>query len=35
MIQWNEADVPKVVTEQGKWFDGEAIFFQRTPETQH
>jgi hypothetical protein len=33
MIQRNEADVPKMVTEQGKWLDGEAIFFEETCET--
>ena len=27
MIKRNEAGVPKMVTEQGKWLDGEAICF--------
>ncbi len=35
MIQRNEADVPKMLTEQGKWPDGETIFLEQTSETQH
>jgi hypothetical protein len=35
MIQRDEADVPQMVTEQGKWLDGEPIFFEQTSETQH
>jgi hypothetical protein len=33
MIQRNEADVPKMLTEQGKWLDGEALFSEETSET--
>jgi hypothetical protein len=30
MIWLNEADVPKMVTKQGKWLDGKDIFFELT-----
>ncbi|MEE9402100.1 MAG: hypothetical protein V3V47_02770, partial [Desulfobacteria bacterium] len=29
MIQRNEADIPKMVTEQGKRLDGEAMFLNK------
>ncbi len=31
----NEADVSKMVTDQGKWLDGEPIFFEETSEKRH
>jgi hypothetical protein len=33
MIQLNEADVPKMLTEPGKWLDGDTLLFTSTPET--
>jgi hypothetical protein len=33
MIQLNEADVPKMVTDRGKRLDGEALSFEPTSET--
>jgi hypothetical protein len=35
MIQRNEADVPEMLTETGKWLDGHTLLFEGTPETQH
>jgi hypothetical protein len=33
MIGRSEADVPKMVTKQGKGLFGDSIFFEQTPET--
>jgi hypothetical protein len=35
MIQQNEADVPEMLTEIGKWLDGETLLFKGTPQTPH
>ena len=35
MIQRNEADVPGMLTEPGKWLDGATQLFKRTSETRH
>ncbi len=35
MIQQNEADVPEMLTEPGKWLDGDTLLFKGTPETRH
>jgi len=35
MIQRSETDVPKMVTEQGKWLFGDVTFSERTSETRH
>ena len=32
MIQRKEADVPKMVTEPGKWLDGDTLLFKGTSE---
>ena len=34
-VQLNEADVPEMLTEPGKWLDGDTLPFKGTPETQH
>jgi hypothetical protein len=33
MIQRNEADVPEMLTEPGKWLDGDTLLFKGTSET--
>ncbi len=35
MIQRSEADVPEMLTEPGKWLDGDASPFKGTSETRH
>jgi len=35
MIQRNEADVPEMLTEPGKWLDGDTLLFKGTSETRH
>jgi hypothetical protein len=35
MIQRSEADLPEMVTEPGKWLDGNTLFFKETSETRH
>jgi hypothetical protein len=35
MIQRNKADIPEMLTEPGKWLDGDALLFKGTSETQH
>jgi hypothetical protein len=35
MIQRNEADVPEMLTELGKWLDGDTLLFKGTSETRH
>ena len=35
MIQRSEADVPEMLTEPGKWLDGDTLLFKGTPETRH
>ena len=35
VIQRNEADVPEMLTEPGKWLDGDTSLFKGTPETRH
>ncbi len=35
MIQQSEADVPEMLTEPGKWLDGDTLLFQGTSEKQH
>ncbi len=35
MLYRNEADVPKMVTEQRKWVDGKDLFFELSCETRH
>ena len=35
MIQQNEADVPEMLTEPGKWLDGHTLPFKGTFETRH
>jgi len=35
MIQRNEADVPEMLTEPGKWLDGDTLLFKEPPETRH
>jgi hypothetical protein len=35
MIQQNEADIPEMLTESGKWLGGDTLVFNRTSETQH
>jgi len=35
MIQRNEADVPEMLTELGKWLDGHTLLFKGTSETRH
>jgi hypothetical protein len=35
MIQRSEADVPEMLTESGKWLDGDTLLFQGTSETRH
>jgi hypothetical protein len=33
MIQQNEADVPEMLTEGGKWLDGDTLLFEGISET--
>jgi hypothetical protein len=35
MIQQNEADIPEMLTEPGKWLGGNTLVFNITSETQH
>ncbi|MGD8513641.1 MAG: hypothetical protein PVG85_06790, partial [Deltaproteobacteria bacterium] len=35
MIQRNEADVPEMLTEPGKWLDGDTLLFKGTYGTRH
>jgi hypothetical protein len=35
MIQRNEADVPEMLTEPGKWLDGDTLIFKRTSATRN
>jgi hypothetical protein len=35
MIQRNEADVPEMLTEPGKWLDDDTLLFEGTSETRH
>jgi hypothetical protein len=35
MIQRNEAGVPEMLTEPGKWLDGDTLLFKGTSEIQH
>jgi hypothetical protein len=35
MIQRNEADVPEMLTETGKWLDGDTLVFKETSDTPH
>jgi hypothetical protein len=35
MIQQNEADIPEMLTEPGKWLDGDTLLFKGTPGTRH
>jgi hypothetical protein len=35
MIQRNEADVPEMLTEPGKWLDGDPLLFKGTSEKRH
>ena len=35
MIQRNEADVPEMLTEPGKWLDGNTQLFEGTSATRH
>ena len=35
MIQQNEADVSEMLTEPGKWLDGDTLLFKGTSETRH
>jgi len=35
MIQQNEADVPEMLTEAGKWLDGDRLLFKKTSETRY
>jgi hypothetical protein len=35
VIQQNEADVPEMLTEPGKWPDGDTLLFEGTSETRH
>ena len=35
MIQQNEADVPEIFTESGKWLDGDTSVFEAASETRH
>jgi hypothetical protein len=35
MIQRNEADVPEMLTEPGKWLDGHTSLLKGTSETQY
>ena len=35
MIQHSEADVRQMLTEPGKWLDGDTLLFKGTPETRH
>jgi len=35
MIQRNEADVPEMLTEPGKWLDGDTLLFIGTSGTRH
>jgi len=35
MIQRNEADVPEMLTEPGKWLDGDTLIFERTSQIRH
>jgi hypothetical protein len=35
MIQRNGADVPEMLTESGKWLDGDTLLFKGTSDTPH
>jgi len=35
MVQRNEADVPEMLTEPGKWLDGDTLLFEEIFETRH
>ena len=35
MMQRNEADVPEMLMEPGKWLDGDTLLFKGTSETRH
>ena len=35
MMQRNEADVPEMLMEPGKWLDGDTLLLKATSETRH